>query len=69
MYAFKIGFGLYCRVFSSKKQGTISKYVIIDMQSKYFKIFEENHREVFHSSCSALIDAIISILLVNAPTI
>ena len=38
MYAFKIGFGLPCRVF--KKQATISKCLIIDIQSKYFKTFE-----------------------------
>ena len=43
MYAFKIGFGLHCRVF--KKQATISKYLIIDMKSKYFKTFEENHEK------------------------
>ena len=45
MYAFKIVFGLHCRVFSSKKQATIYKYLIIDMQSKYFKTFEENHEK------------------------
>ena len=38
MYVFKIGFGLHCRVF--KKQATISKYLINDMQNKYFKTFE-----------------------------
>ena len=43
MYAFKIGFGLCCQVF--KKQATISKYLIIDMQSKYFKTFENNREK------------------------
>ena len=38
MYAFKIGFGLHCRVF--KKQATISYYLINDMQNKYLKTFE-----------------------------
>ena len=38
MNVFKIGFGLHCRVF--KKQATISKYLINDMQNKYFKTFE-----------------------------
>ena len=43
MYVFKIGFGLHCRVF--KKQATTSKYLIIDMQSKYFKTLGENHEK------------------------
>ena len=43
MYAFKIGFGLHCQVF--KKQATICKCLIIDMQSKYFKNFEEYHEK------------------------
>ena len=43
MYAFKIGLGLHCWVF--KKQATISKYLIIDMQSKYFKTFDENQEK------------------------
>ena len=45
MYAFKSGCSLHCQVSSFKNQARISKYLIMDMQSKYIKTFEEYHEK------------------------